>query len=192
MKHTTDEIVRMVSGSYAKKFDWIDRRDLAQEIHLKILHGKKHTYDPSRGDFEPYARAIANRTAHAYVFAIRCPAHGRVADLKKWKNIRAIPIGELSEDDSRGGRNIPFEPQSLDPSVDDKLRAAEIVECLQQIFEANREDGELARGILLENMSAEDVAEAHNVPAWRVYRATYRIRRAIKMNSRARLLWGIK
>lgn len=189
MTRTTEEIVRMVAGSYAKKFDGVDAADLAQEIHLKILHGKAHTFDPTRGDFEPYARSIANRTAHAYVYGSRCPVHGRTADLYRWKNIRGVPIGELSEDDSRGTRNVSCDPPTKDQSADEAMNTAEIIECLQRIFEEHSEDGKLARGMLLENQSAEEVAEEHSVPTWRVYRATFRIRRAIKANPRARLLW---
>lgn len=189
MNRSIEEIVRMVAGSYAKKFQDIDKADLAQEIHLRILHGKEHTFDPTRGDFEPYARAIANRTAYAYVYAATCPVRGRTADLNNWKNIRGVPIGELSENDTKGNRNASCNPPSKDPNADEMMRTQEIITCLQRIFEENVEDGKLARGILLENRPAGEIAEENNVPEWRVYRATFRIRRAIKTHPRARLLW---
>lgn len=188
MKYTTEEIIEMVSKSYAQKFDGIDVRDLAQEIRLKIMHGKQNTYDPTRGEFEPYARAIANRTAHAYVYAQRSPVHGRTADFKRWKNARAVIISSSSEDEN-GNRFDACDPPSLDRNVDEVLWSQDVVDCLQQIFEEHAEDGRLARGILLENRPAGEIAEENNVPEWRVYRATFRIRRAIKTHPRARLLW---
>jgi RNA polymerase sigma factor (sigma-70 family) len=191
MERTTDEIVRMVAGSYAKKFNYIDKNDLAQEIHLRILHGMATSYDPSRGSAEKYIRAIANRTAYAYAYTQRHVVHGRMADLEKWKNVHTIPIEKPAEDEDSTRHRI-HEPVSPEPTVDLTMWSNDIVECIQQIFEQHVEDGKLARGMLLEHRSAEEIADEYNVPSWRVYRATFRIRRAIKMDPRARLLWETK
>lgn len=192
MQKTVEEIVKMVSVSYAQRFDGVSADELAQEIWLRILHGKAHSYDPTRGNFEPYARAIANRTAQAFVYSLRCPVHGRASDVKKWKHLRAVTV---INDGGARDYNQPHkyrdgcDPQSPTAHTDDMLWSNDVVSCLQQIFDAHAKDGELAREVLIEHRSAEDVAKEHDVSVPRIYRATCKIRRAIKAHPRARLLW---
>ena len=187
--NSTEEMIVTVAKTYARNFDGIDADDLAQEIRLHVYHGKATSYDESIGDFAPYARAIANRTAHAYVYAQRCPVHGRMANLKRWKGMYAVSIDANTQKESSNKRRETHEPHAHEEGIDELIWSRDVVDCIQAIFDAYKEDGRLARQILLEQKSAEDVARKNNLPTWRVYRATFRLRRAIKANPQARLLW---
>ena len=152
-----------------------DNEDYFQEAMCVVLEIREHC-DPSR-DFQNYARGAIRRRLYWYATKEHAPVIGST------HSIRALNVSRSTELTDRIQHLIT--PEFLLHSA---RWALDISMLIQDAFE-RVPDGEVARKVLLDGLPAGEVAYEHSFPLWRVYRATRKVRKAIRTDRRLQTLW---
>ena len=179
MNPQIESMARRIARNYAYHYrgNPNDYWDYLQEALCVVLEIRGKC-DPNR-DFNNYARGAIRRHLLWYATQEHAPVHGSTHSIKKLNAIRTVGTNEgLQHSDL-------ISPELLLHSA---RWAEELSKLIDAVF-AKVPDGVVARKVLLDGLSALEVAREHAYPLWRVYRATRTVRKAIRTVKYLQALW---
>ena len=162
------EIATAAAWRYVRAFGG-ELDDYQQEAALAIERARR-TFDPEYGRPWPaYAWSAVIRALYGYAAKARAPVSGSYHKADLLMGLRGVALEHAPEvvaDDT---------PERL-YGEDEWLSA---VSTRIEIVLEDVPDRTLALPVLLDGERAQDVADAHACPRWRVYRATRRVRKRL-------------